>query len=105
MNLEILRPGHRIRTRYGREAEVLEEVREGATVRVAYLGDAGGPFGVPARTSEEELIGDEDVETLLGVVPPSAWQRALYGVRHLWVHGRTLGARLSEEKRAWRSRT
>lgn len=70
MDTGILKSGHRTRTSGGREAEVIEQNREGGTVRVAYLEDAGGTFGVPQRTGEEDLVGGEAVAVLLGAVPP-----------------------------------
>ncbi len=81
MDTGILRPGHRIRTSDGRQAEVLEESREGAVVRIGYLDDAG-TFGVPARTGEEDLVGGEEVAVLMGAVPPSTWKREVTVILH-----------------------
>lgn len=85
MNLGILQPGHRIRTRTGREAEVLPEpssTSAGSSIRVAYLEEDGGPFGTVARTGEEDLLGAEDVELLRGVVPPTSWREQVVVVLH-----------------------
>lgn len=81
MDTSILRPGHRIRTSDGRQAEVLEESREGAAVRIGYLDDAG-PFGVPRHTGEEDLVGGEEVAVLMGVVPPSTWKKVVTVILH-----------------------
>lgn len=82
MNLNLLRPGHRITTRDGREAEVLEVILDGATVRVGYLDGAGGPFGSPMRTGEETVVGAEEVDALLGAVSPTDWRRGVDVVLH-----------------------
>lgn len=81
MDPALLKPGHRIRTRDGREAEVLEEALEGGAVRVAYLVPYG-PFGVPGRTGGEDLLGGGEVEALLGAVPPDSWRERVAIVLH-----------------------
>lgn len=81
MNLNLLRPGHRVRTRDGREAEVIGESPEGSAVRVAYLG-AEGPFGIRERTGAEDLLGGEEVEALLGAEPPVSWHERVSVVLH-----------------------
>lgn len=82
MDIGILRPGHRVRTLDGREAEVLEPAREGTTVRVAYLDERAGPFNTPRRTGEEEMIDGEHVQALLGAIPPSTWREEIVVVLH-----------------------
>lgn len=81
MNLDLLQAGHRIRTRNGREAEVLE-VRDGKAIQVAYLHNAEDPFNVPKRTGDTELLGAEEVDALLGAVPPTDWDRELAVILH-----------------------
>jgi hypothetical protein len=46
MNLWLLRPGHKVRTRNGAEAEVLAETEDGAWKRVRYLRVADEPSPV-----------------------------------------------------------
>lgn len=82
MNTAILRPGHRVKMTDGRQVEVLESAREDAAIRVAYLDEAGGPFGSPLRTAEEALVSAADLEALLGVVPPVAWRQEITVVLH-----------------------
>lgn len=81
MNLNLLRPGHRVRTQEGREAEVLGESPEGSAVRVAYLG-AEGPYGIRERTGAEDSLGGGEIEALLGAEPPRAWRERLAVVLH-----------------------
>ena len=62
MNLWILKTGHRIRTHEGAEAEVVTETGDGAWIRVRYL-------SVPddaSLTGSEDLLNEEEVESLLG---------------------------------------
>lgn len=82
MEIGILRPGHRIKTMEGRQAEVLEQLPEDVAVRAVYLDEAGGPFGSSRRTAEEALLGVDDVEALLGAVPPTVWREAVTIVLH-----------------------
>lgn len=63
MELWYLRPGHKIRTRDGTEAEVLSETDDGKWIRVRYLGGDD-----PMFTSTEDLAHRDEVEALLGVV-------------------------------------
>lgn len=81
MNLNLLRPGHRVGTRDGREAEVIGESPEGDALRVVYLVEEG-PFGIRERTRAEELLGGGEVETLLGAEPPVSWRERLAVVLH-----------------------
>ncbi len=61
MNLWILKPGHKVRTQDGAEAEVLSETEDGEWIRVRYL-DGGDPlFG-----GTEDLVSEAEVEALLG---------------------------------------
>lgn len=84
MEIGILRPGHRIETADGRQAEVLEQLPEDMSFRVVYLDEAGGPFGMPRHTMEEAFLGADDVGALLGVAPPAAWGEAVTVVlRHV----------------------
>lgn len=83
--LEVLKPGHWIRTRNGRDAEVLERPfvsasGRGSGVRVAYL--EPGPFGTLRRTGEEERLGAAPADRLLGVVPPTTWRERVAVALH-----------------------
>lgn len=64
MDLWYLRPGHKIRTRDGAEAEVLSETEDGEWIKVRYLDGADDPLLV----GTEDLAHREEVEALLGVV-------------------------------------
>ena len=44
MDLRLLRPGHRIRTRDGAEAEVLSATEDGEWIRARYLGHGDDPL-------------------------------------------------------------
>ncbi len=69
MNLWLLKPRHKIRTRDGAEAEVLAETQDGAWVKVRYLEVPDDP----SLIGTEDLLDEEEVEVLLGVVAPTAW--------------------------------
>lgn len=72
MDLNLLKRGYKVRTRSGREAEVIEESLAGAPVRIGYLDNGSGAFGVPFPTGEWDLLSGGDVEALLGSAPPPA---------------------------------
>lgn len=82
MEIGILRPGHRIKATDGRQAEVLERLPEDMAVRVVYLDETYGPFGTPRRTTDEAVLGADDVGGLLGAVPPAAWREEITVVLH-----------------------
>lgn len=82
MDISILRSGHRIRTENGLQAEVMEHVEDGAAVRVAYLDEDGGPFGVPRYTGEEARVEPGEIGALLGAVPPSSWRTISVVLHH-----------------------
>jgi hypothetical protein len=64
MDLWLLKPGHKIRTRDGAEAEVLSESEDGEWIRVRYFDMEDDPlFG-----GTEDLAHRDEVETLLGMV-------------------------------------
>jgi hypothetical protein len=69
MDLWLLRPGHKVRTREGTEAEVLSETEDGDWIRVRYL-DAGDD---PLFSGTEDLAHRDEVEALLGVAQKSTW--------------------------------
>lgn len=73
MNLDLLKPGHRIRVKDGREAEVMEEAGSSAAIKVCYLNTTANPFGTPLRTEEEDVVGGDEIEALVGAVPPTEW--------------------------------
>jgi hypothetical protein len=62
MDLWHLKPGHRIRTRGGVEAEVLSETEDGEWIKVRYLDDGDDPL--VAGTAD--LAHKDEVEALLG---------------------------------------
>ena len=78
MNLWILRPGHKVRTRDGAEAEVLSETEDGERIRVRYLNDADDPlFG-----GTEDLAYKDELEAMLGVAHGSAWGEDVVVIVH-----------------------
>lgn len=82
MDTGILRPGHKVRTSDGRQAEVLEPMPDEVSVRLAYLDEEGGPFGVARRTGEEQVVVGEHIQALLGAVAPSSWREEVVVVLH-----------------------
>lgn len=65
----MLKPGHKIRTRDGAEAEVLSETQDGLWIKVRYLDGADDPlFG-----ESEDLVHRDEVDVLLGVAHRSTW--------------------------------
>jgi hypothetical protein len=52
MNLWILKPGHKIKTREGVDAEVLSEIEDGERIRVRYLADQDD--SLVARTEDHD---------------------------------------------------
>lgn len=69
MELWYLKPGHKIRTRDGAEAEVLAETEDGEWIRVRYLDDQDDPL----FAGTEDLVHRDEVEVLLGVVHKGTW--------------------------------
>src|SRR5215217_4832885 len=78
MDLWYLKPGHKIRTRDGAEAEVLSETEDGEWIRVRYLDGADDPL----FAGTEDLAHRDEVETLLGVVQESTWGEEVTVVLH-----------------------
>lgn len=60
MNLWLLKPRHKIRTRDGAEAEVLAETEDGAWVKVRYLNVEDDP----SLVGTEDLLSEDEVEAL-----------------------------------------
>jgi hypothetical protein len=54
-----LKPGHKIRTRNGAEAEVLSETEDGERIKVRYL----EAKEEPSLRGTEDLVNEGDVET------------------------------------------
>lgn len=77
INIWLLRPGHRIRTYDGAEAEVLAQTQDGVWVQVRYL-----------EVEDESLVGKEDlvsgaeVEALLGVARTGGWGEEVGVILH-----------------------
>lgn len=69
MDLWLLKPGHKIKTRDGVEAEVLSETEDGEWIRVRYLNGGEDPL----FTGTEDLAHRDEVEALLGVAHKSTW--------------------------------
>jgi hypothetical protein len=78
MDLWYLKPGHKIRTRDGAEAEILSETEDGEWIRVRYLESADDP----TFAGTEDLAHREEVEALLGVVHKSGWGEKVTVVLH-----------------------
>lgn len=78
MDLWYLKPGHKVRTRDGAEAEILSETEDGEWIKVRYLD--GEDSIVSAGT--EDLAHREEVEALLGVVHRSTWGEEVAVIVH-----------------------
>ena len=78
MNLWLLKPGHKIRTREGSEAEVLSETADGEWIRVRYL--EGGNNSLFVGT--EDLLTEGEVEALLGVARTGGWSEKVTVILH-----------------------
>ena len=78
MDLWLLKPGHKIRTRDGSEAEVLTETQDGEWVKVKYLDDEDDPL----FAGTEDLVSSEEVEVLLGVAAKRYWGDRVTVVLH-----------------------
>lgn len=69
MDLWMLKPGHKIRTRDGAEAEVFFETEDGEWIRVRYLDSQDDLL----FAGTEDLAHRDEVEALLGVAHKSTW--------------------------------
>jgi hypothetical protein len=69
MNLWLLKPGHRIRTLDGAEAEVLSETEDGSWIKVRYLEVEDDP----SLVGTEDLVIESEVGALLGTVRMQGW--------------------------------
>jgi len=78
MDLWLLRPGHKIRTRDGTEAEVLAETEDGAWIRVRYLEVDDDP----TLAGTEDLVSEAEVEALLGVARTGTWGEKVTVILH-----------------------
>ena len=78
MDLWLLRPGHRIRTRDGTEAEVLTETEDGAWIQVRYLEVSDDP----SLAGTEGLVSEGEVEALLGVARTGGWGEKVTVILH-----------------------
>jgi hypothetical protein len=78
MNLWLLKPGHKIKTNDGAEAEVLAETEDGEWIRVRYLQSDDDPL----FAGTEDLAHRDEVEALLGVAHDSAWRDKVTVVVH-----------------------
>ena len=76
----ILKPGHKIKTFEGAEAEVLSETEDGEWIRIRYLDDQDDPL----FTGTEDLAHRDEVEMLLGVAHKGSWgDRVTVVVHHV----------------------
>ncbi len=78
MDLWLLKPGHKIRTVDGSEAEVLSETEDGEWIRVRYLENRDDPQFV----GTEDLASRDEVEALLGVAHKSTWGDRVMVILH-----------------------
>ena len=78
MDLRLLKPGHKIRTCDGVEAEVLSESEDGEWIKVRYVDGEDDPlFG-----GTEDLAHRDEVEALLGVAHRRTWGEDVTVVLH-----------------------
>jgi hypothetical protein len=78
MGLRLLRPGHRIRTRDGAEAEVLSATEDGEWIRARYLGHGDNPL----FSETEDLVYRDKVEALLSITHVSTWGEKVTVILH-----------------------
>lgn len=78
MNLWMLRPGHKIRTREGTEAEVLAATEDGEWIKVRYIEVADDP----SLAGTEDLVSEGEVEALLGMAVKSSWGERVTVIIH-----------------------
>ena len=78
MDLWLLKPGHKIRTHDGAEAEVLSETEDGAWIKVRYLSVPDDP----SLTGTEDLVSEGEVEALLGVARTGGWGEKVTVILH-----------------------
>jgi hypothetical protein len=78
MDLWLLKPGHKIRTRDGAEAEVLSETEDGEWIRVRYLASENDPL----FANTEDLVSRGEVEALLGVAEKRSWGEKVPVILH-----------------------
>lgn len=71
MNLWYLKPGHKIRTRDGAEAEVVSETEDGEWIRVRYLNNENALL----FAGTDDLVHRDEVEVLLGTAKKDAGVR------------------------------
>ena len=76
LDLWLLKPGHKIRTSDGSEAEVLSATEDGEWIKVKYLEGDDSLFG-----GTEDLVSGVEVEALLGVARTSGWGEKVTGDR------------------------
>ena len=69
IDLWYLKPGHKIRTRDGTEAEVLSETEDGEWIWVRYLDGENDPL----FAGTEDLAHRDEIEALLGIAQKSTW--------------------------------
>jgi hypothetical protein len=74
----MLKPGHKIRTREGAEAEVLSETQDGEWIRLRYLDNQDDPH----IAGTEDLAHSDEVEVLLGVAHKSTWGDTVTVILH-----------------------
>lgn len=78
MDLWLLKPGHKIRTHDGAEAEVLDETEDGAWIKVRYLTVPDDP----SLDGTEDLVSEGEVDALLGMTVRRTWGEKVVIVLH-----------------------
>jgi hypothetical protein len=78
VNVWLLKPGHRIRTHDGAEAEVLAQTEDGAWIQVRYLEVQDDP----SLAGTEDLVSEGEVEALLGVARTGGWGEKVTVILH-----------------------
>jgi hypothetical protein len=78
MNLQILKPGHKVKLRDGAVAKVLAETGDGNSIRVEYLESGGSSSPVGA----EAMVDEREIEALLGVAHPRTWGEEATAILH-----------------------
>lgn len=78
MDLWLLKPGHKIRTRDGAKAEILSETEDGEWIKLRYLDGADDLL----LAGTEDLAHRDEVEVLLGVAHKSTWGEEVTVILH-----------------------
>jgi hypothetical protein len=95
VNLCYPKPGHKIRTHDGAEAEVLAEMQDGEWIKVRYLDSKDDPL----FAGTEDLAHRDEGEALLGVARGSAWGKKSRSSCTISRRAKSMRVKLMQENR------